>query len=492
LAMVYSRIDRPETQYHDWLDKAKATLRDLNRSSKVTLSHYSHRYVRPYTNAEYPDSMVQLTVLTPISEYASWSDAPPEAVAFSEELSEGLSRFYDKDLKTMRRYLPNVGEDKDKDEVDSWYLYHPLINLGRLAKAGNTKARKLFFDSLEYGIATAHHFQYQWPIQYNVTTREVVKAERKDGEPGQSDVGGIYAYLMLQAWDLSEDSHYLDEARNALRAASDMEFSMLYQTNLTAWGANASLRLWRITQDEAFRDQSFVFIANYCHNCVLWESQIKAAEHHPVFMGATCLHDGPYLAIYECFESFMAFEEFLALGQDDLPDSVQLLLAEYYKYTLHRAWYFYPSELPEDILAKEIRNGEIDRSLAFPLEDLYASGQAPGSVGQEVYGCGAAFTFVTRAYHQPQGASFLIFAEYPTKTWEQPESSKLIFRTRGVKGYDCKIRIIPVGRAVLPTIYLYETDSTTEPNRLLRGRVTEEGHCEFIVSADNSFLLTWE
>src|SRR3546814_19172670 len=57
--------------------------------------------------------------------------------------------------------------------------------------------------------------------------------------------------------------------------------------------------------------------------------------------------------------------------------------------------------LPAEILAKEdVRNGHIDRTLSFPLEDLDVDGQPGGQVGQEIYGAGAAFVFETPSFHE--------------------------------------------------------------------------------------------
>ena len=282
------------------------------------MQELGHRYLHPYTDSEYPDSMVQLTVLLPLLEYAEWAG---KDITLAKELRAGVPNFYDKKLGTLRRYLPTVGEDKNADAVDSWYLYHPLANLGRLAKQGDEGAKDLLFQSLDFGIKVAHHFQYRWPIQFNVKTLEVLTATRKPGEPGQTDVGGLYAYLMLQAHDLSGDRRYLREAEKAARALGGYHFSIAYQMNLTAWGANACLRLCQITGDEFFRGQSEVLLASYFHHTMLWQSRLGFAEHYPNFLGALCLHDSPYMAVYECYESLAGFHEHLALAGDDLPDS---------------------------------------------------------------------------------------------------------------------------------------------------------------------------
>src|SRR3546814_1214240 len=91
------------------------------------------------------------------------------------------------------------------------------------------------------------------------------------------------------------------------------------------------------------------------------------------------------MAIYECFDSFSAFEHYLGDSGPDLEPAARLLLSEYCRYALHRAIYYYPEELPPEAIAEKKRenNGHIDRKLSFPLEDLYPDGQQAGQVGQE-------------------------------------------------------------------------------------------------------------
>src|SRR6186997_828450 len=104
----------------------------------------------------------------------------------------------------LRRFLPSVGEaqGKDPDAVDSWYLYHPMLNLGRLALDGDEMARALLLKSVDYGIEAAHHFKYAWPISYKIGDFSVITRSRGDERFGQTDVGGIYAYVMLQCFQL--------------------------------------------------------------------------------------------------------------------------------------------------------------------------------------------------------------------------------------------------------------------------------------------------
>ena len=318
----------------------------------------------------------------------------------AEALVAGMTRFFDRKLGTIRRFLPNVtakskaeGDLKDPDEVDSWYLYHPLTNLGTLAIEGHRTARKLFLGSLDFAIRVARHFDYQWPVLFDVTSLAIRTGDRKPGDPGQSDVGGLYAEVMLKAFDLTGEQRFVDEAKAAIRATKGLKFALTYQANLTARGLMPCLRLWQMTGDRFFRDQSKVFLASFFHNTIFWESDIERAASYPTFLGATCLHDGPYMAIFECFESFEGFRDYLRLGSDDLPASVRTLVEAYCQHALHRAWYFYPAHVPKRSLSDNARSGELDATLPIPLEDLYADGQPMGQVGQEVYGSGAAFAF---------------------------------------------------------------------------------------------------
>ncbi|RYG90220.1 MAG: hypothetical protein EON59_00375 [Alphaproteobacteria bacterium] len=484
LGAVYRRIEHPALEYHDWVERAGRTMRDLAISPKATIRHYGHRYIRPYTASEYPDSMVQLSLLASIRDYEMWSR---EKVAIGAELAAGLGKFYDSKLKTMRRYLPNVGKDKDKDAVDSWYLYHPMLNLGRLASDGDAQAKRLFLKSIDFGIKAAHHFDYHWPIQYKVTDFSVIVEARNDDGLGQTDVGGIYAYVMLLAFELTDDKRFLDEARAAIDAAAGMRFELNYQANLTAWGASACMRLWRITNDENYLRHSYVYLASFFHNTAIWESEIAHAAKYRNFLGVTALHDAPYMALYECFDSFAAFERLLKDSGPDLDPAARMLISEYCCYALDRAWYYFPDALPEDAIAKENRNGHIDRNLSFPVEDLYVDGQEAGQVGQEIYGAGAPFIFSSRAFHTVSGAPFRIFCDHFLLASERPTEHAISFQLGGGEGCEAMLCLIRTGRAKLPAFTV-----TSMAGDRIRPRATAADRIEYYVPANGRITVQWQ
>lgn len=484
LAAIYPYLTRPEPKFHDWRARAKRTVKDLQTSPDATIKHYGHVYLHPYVAAEYPDSMVQMTVLSTLREYElNWG---PQG-SLSDNLQKGIGRFYDDKLQTIRRYLPNVGDDKNADAVDSWYLYHPLMNLARLAQAGDKKAETIFRDSLGFAVKAARHFKYKWPIQYDITDFSVITDARKPDGLGQTDVGGIYAYVMLQAWEMTGDEQYLDEAKAALHTLKNERFELAYQTNLTAWGAVACLKLWVLDKSSDYMDQSLAFIASFLHNCELWDSEIGFAGKYTNFFGVTCLHDAPYMAAYECFEAFAAFDEYLRIGGEEILPAVKLLLSEFRRYALDFTWYFYPDALPEAVIAKDnIRNGHIDRKLSFPLEDLYGDGQPAGQVGQEIYGCGGAFIFASRAFYQCADAPFTVFCDYPIDITPIDGASAEI-RVLGPAPMRGRLRLLRDGRTQLPRIHLADKDTGKTVSAMSRG----DDYRDYDVRADDRLTLWW-
>jgi len=483
LGAAYRQLELPVSDYRDWVWRAERTLRDLQNAPEATIRHYGNTYIHPYTATEYPDIMVQMATITSIRDYAVWQD---REIPFQEELAKGLGKFHDTTLGTMRRYLPNVGKDKDKNAVDSWYLYHPLLNLGRLALDGDKRAKRLFTGSLDYAIKAARHFDYAWPIQFKVDSFDVIVEARNDDGLGQTDVGGIYAYVMLQAFELTDDKRYLDEARAAIAAAKGMRFELNYQANLTAWGAAACMRLWRITDDAYFLDQSYVYLASFFHNCAIWESEIEHAAKYKNFLGATCLHDAPYMAIYECFDSFAAFERYLQDGGPDLDSAARMLVSEYCKYALDRAWFYYPDALPPEVLATDIRNGHIDRKLSFPVEDLYVSGDPAGQVGQEIYGAGAAFVFASRAFHMIEGAPFRLFCDHFLLNSERTSDRSISFQLGGGDACKASLSLTPLPRKQMDGIAV----STAAGDRI-RAHAKKDGRVEYHIPANGRVMLSW-
>jgi hypothetical protein len=495
LSQVYLALPRVETEYIHWPGIARKSLRDLTESEKcqsqVRGRRFLNAYVGDYDNP--PESMVQLTVLLPLLEYSLWSG---EEIPLTEELLNGLPRFYDKEAGVLGRWLVSEQNKLDGSEpqkkpesMDSWYLFHSLLNLSRLALHGDKTAQKLFLDSLEYTIKTAHKFDYHWPVFYNLYTLEIMKAETKEGEGGETDVAGLYAHIMLQAYKLTKEERYLEEAKKAARSLKGLGFNMFYQANETLFGAGALLRLWKETGDELFLKLSYVSLANIFNNMWLWECNYGYAEHYKTFFALFPLKEAPYTAVYEELEGFAAFHEYLGDYGWSMPEPIKVLFAEFIRHMLYKASFYYPPNLPKEMMVEKPKTGELDPKLWIPLEDMYDGWEQAGQVGQEVYGAGMPFAILPRQYWRIPDEKFMIFVDYPVQDFSAIEQGEALFRVLGDQRLPCRMRIMPTGRAKLPKFQVRtERGDTAET---LQGRETREGHLEYKLFGDQTVIVQW-
>jgi hypothetical protein len=486
LGVAYQTLDLPKAEYRDWVRRAEGTLADLRAAPQARRREDDRLYLMPYPDGEHPDVMVQLSVIQALHEYGEWRG---RKVRLQSELMKGVEKFYDRKFKTLRRYLPSVGkrQGKDPDAIDSWYLYHPMLNLGRLALDGDEQAKSLLLRSIDYGIEAARHFNYAWPIIYKIDDFSVIQKARGDERFGQTDVGGVYAYVMLQCFELTGEGRFVEEARKAIDVAKELRFDLLYQANLTVWGAVACLRLWRITDNADYLAQSYSYIAGFFHNSLLWQSEIGHAKNFKTFMGVTCLHDAQYMAMYECFESFAGFEEYLAQAGPNLEPAVRMLVSEFCKYTLDRAWFYYPDTQPKEAIKEgEHQSGVINRELNFPLEDLYPDGQPGGQVGQEIYGCGSAFIFASRSQHPVKDAPFRLYCNQFIRAHERTGERALSVVLDGGETCLADVSLVRLPRRKLPKASIVTAGGDT-----IRPCATSRDRIDFRVPAHGRFILSW-
>jgi len=494
LAVIYLALPKPQTTYKHWPEILQNGLTDLQDSpgcwTQVDGNHYLNAYVCDYATP--PEIMVQLAVLLPLLDYVEWSDAQ---LTVMKKIKEGLPAFYNEELGTIMRWHPKVadtmkGEEEQKKPLvmDSWYLQHPLLNLSRLALKGDKVAEKLFLDSLEFAIKVAHHFNYKWPVFYKMDTLEVVKAETQPGKGGEKDVPGLYAHVLLQAWELTGKKRYLAEAEKAALKLKGLGFELFYQANNTAFSSGALLRLYKITKKEIYKELSYLCLANIFKNVSLWDCNYGYGKNFPSFFALFPLSDAPYTAVYEEQEVFCAFHDYLRHAEtEDILPSLRLLLAEYIRFLVERAVYYYPTMLPKEMLADEVKTGEVDPNLWIALEDMHDGWEKSGEVGQEVYGAGNAFGILPRHYMQVDGNPFMIYTDYPTYGFAPKKHRPVNFKLAGDTRLTSRLMLVKTGKDKMPEFSVKLNGS----KELLKGKRTKEGHLEFTVPGDSEIYINW-
>jgi hypothetical protein len=493
LAGIYLAMPKPSTHYQNWPDILQKGLADLIDSpgcwSQVSGNHYFNAYVCDYATP--PEIMVQLAILLPLLDYVEWNESQLEVM---KRIKKGLPAFYDEKLGTIVRWHPKAadkleGEEEQKEPMtmDSWYLHHPLLNLSRLALKGDEVAKKLFLDSLDYSIRVAHHFDYQWPVFYRLDTLEVIKAETQPGMGGEKDVPGLFAHVMLQAWELTGEKRYLKEAEKSAQKLQGLGFELFYQANNTAFSAGALLRLYKVTKKELYKDLSYLCLANVFRNVRLWDCNYGFGKDFPSFFTLFPLNDAPYSAVYEEQEVFCAFHDYLRHAEDvDIHPSVRLLMAEYIRYLVDRACYYYPPLLPKEMLQEKPKIGEVDTNLWVALEDLHDGWEQSGQVGQEVYGAGNAFGILPRHYMQATDEELMIYSDYPTYGFSAKIEQQVRFRLAGDGRLRCRLMIVKTGRNKLPAL------TVTVAGKAQKGKPATGGHIEFEVPGDAEVMVKWK
>jgi hypothetical protein len=492
LSRLYLQLPRPETSYHDYTAIVENALNDIQ-----TQGCWNYAGGHPYLNAYLsdfktpPEIMVQLAVLLPVYDYEQWSGK--KGLKIGKDLKAGLPAFFDEDLKTVVRWLPAAEDQLDESEeqkvpgvMDSWYLHHPLLNLSRMALNGDETAKELFLPSLAYARKVARHFSYKWPVFYKMDTLEVVKAETQPGEGGEKDVAGIYSLVMLQAYELTGEKKYLQETETAANTLKDFGFDIFYQANNTAFSAGAMLRLWKITRKERYLKLSYLLLANLFKNLALWSCEYGYGKNFPTFFSIFPLNDAPYTAVYEEAEVFSAIHDYFkhAEGEELLP-SFSIMMAEFIRYLITRAVYYYPPMLPAEMLEEEIKTGELDSKLWVPLEDMHDGWEKSGGVGQEVYGAGLGFGIVPRHYIRVKNEDFMVYLDYPFAKPVQRKNT-LSVQVFGSESLKFRLMIIKGQDKPLPKISVRGSRQQEA-----EGLITKDGHIEYHLIGNQKLKISW-
>ncbi|RZJ66303.1 MAG: hypothetical protein EOO50_10245 [Flavobacterium sp.] len=457
LAKVYLLLPRPETVSHDWPEIAEKVAADLLHNKGCWTQTFGVPYLNAYVGDYKTPSeiMVQLAVKLPLQEYLEWKG---ESHQLFDDLNSGLEHFYDERVKSIVRWHPALEDELDNSEeqkramvMDSWYLHHPLMNLARMGLKGKEEDGKLFFDSIDFAIRVAHHFDYEWPVFYKMTTLEVLKAETKPGKGGEFDVAGSYAHVMMLAYKLSGEQKYLNEAKKAVKKLEGLGFGIFYQANNTAFSAGVLLDLYLETNDKKYLQLSYSCLAAIFRNVRLWDCKYGFGKNIPDFFAVFPLNDAPYTAAYEELEVYAALSEYLIRAKDvDLMPALKILIPEFIKYAITRLPYYYPAMLPAAMISADVKTGEIQRDLAVPLEDMQDGWHKSGKVGQEVYGSGLPFAVVPRQYFKTK-AGFMIFVDYPVTHVRNGENA-FKFTIVGSESLQCSVELMHVPHKVAATL----------------------------------------
>jgi hypothetical protein len=227
-----------------WKEFADGTIHDLQEKSATRVEADGHTGLRAYVKessqiwkqpADNFELMTLADVLWPSLLYLQLHPSS----SFEREchdLLADLPGFYHADTHS----ISNDFKRSPDERADSWYPFenalikYPMI--GSLAGLGEVTDH--FLDALQTAQKMAQQYDYLFPIYYQVATL------RAEGAGTNYAIGGLYAWAAILANRLTEENHYLEEARRAIRVLYTVPAERLFhEPQELAYGALAAAEL---------------------------------------------------------------------------------------------------------------------------------------------------------------------------------------------------------------------------------------------------------
>lgn len=402
-------------------DQTIASLAD--EQNWVTLD--GKRYLRAYVadTRQSAEAISQLDVYTGLARYESRFGVAPD---YMTDLRAAVPDFFNPDFGPAGMFQNSgpLSVTGPQGRGDTWYELGHALKVAELALIypDDAELRDLAIRSGDTWIDFAQTVNYLFPRFYSFDTWE--------GTEREPDAGGGYAYFMLLLYDLTGETRYVDEARNALQALTGFGFRLAYETHMTAITAAAAARLYQMEPDPAYLLLINRAMANLLRLSWLWECDYGWMKETPAvdnewswlpirnrtFFGLNPTQQSAVVTPKEQYEAYIYISEMLQRVHGELDPTVEKLAAEFVKHTLLTLPHSLPPLLPEGAATANPAAYETvshnDLSLFIPLEDMRDGWDINGAIGQEVYGAGMAPAMAAVSLVQLT-PTIAVYSEYP-------------------------------------------------------------------------------
>jgi hypothetical protein len=203
----------------------------------------------------------------------------------------------------------------------------------------------------------------------------------------------------------------------------------------------ALLKLYQLTGDRELLDISHVMCACLFDNVGLWSMRYGHARDRASFFGVFPMPKTPYTAAYEQAEVSAACLDYIVHAGDDLPPSMTVLLPELIRHVTARLDMYYPTDMPADMIADSPKTGHLLTELCIPVEDVGDGWDQVGTIGQEVYGAGIAFSTLARSNVRVPGRAEQVYCEYPFAV-RAADSRHVVMHIFGDSRLQARLRVL--------------------------------------------------
>ena len=227
-----------------WKEFAAGTVENLQDKASTQIEVQGHTGLRAYVKAssqlwkDSPDNFELMTladVLWPSLLYLRLH--PSESFQREcDDLLADLPAFYRPDSHSISNDLAHRKDER----ADSWYPFeNSLIKYPMIGSlAGSRETTDYFLDAFRTAQKMAAHYNYLFPIYYQVASLQA------EGAGTNYAVGGLYAWAAILASKLTGDRQYVEEARRAIRVLYTVPSERLFhEPQELAYGALAAAEL---------------------------------------------------------------------------------------------------------------------------------------------------------------------------------------------------------------------------------------------------------
>ncbi len=303
---------------------------------------------------------------------------------------DGLASFYDADNQIIS-WSPGYGEFQMSWQ-NFWYNAEiPRINSTLDPDDFNPAVLGRFLMGTAGLEDLADNVNYNFPQWWYTTTKQPagqqdVPALGDIREPWQA---GTYAYIMMQAYQISNDSHYLTEAQNAITkiltnltyTVNNDRYNVTYSdpadfpvTEIfgNGYGAIAAYQIYQATSNSDYLTYSDHFLTTLLVRAYWYEDDYTSVGAALDNIGLFHPHGGAANATpWETNEAAI-YMTWMLENNDQLTDSRRLLMLKMLNLIRINTFYFYPANF-DTVVATHAGSSTMDLpNLYHPIEPFYS------------------------------------------------------------------------------------------------------------------------
>ena len=312
---VFYHIQRPDKTYYNWEKIAEATVEDVSaRLGKKAIYHYG--------------GDLNFNLLSFLEYFQTFM---PERV--ETQMEESIRRIWVQDSSTYQNDKGSTGIFgwyKDREgaaNADFWqgYTWPCALATEFSIRYNDKELQQAMIRNSAVLMDTARDLDYTFSVFVNVNTGERVETGY-DMDYGNA---GGYVYNMVLFYELTNDPVYLEEAKKAAEKLATFGLGNVgFEMNVTAQSAYALLKLYQITNNEAYLAQSYIQVASVLKHTWLFNPQYGKFEGRNLFMNSSARANLCYANPAEEAMIIKYFYSYLKEGDGILDPAVSNMVAE--------------------------------------------------------------------------------------------------------------------------------------------------------------------